>query len=210
MIFLHGYNGNPADHQYATDYFRKELTGSLLIVPEAPEICDRNPEKLQWFGMQKYDSENLRRKPETSVRQIFAIYQKAAAEIDSRAAEINAFISEIQRKYKISDTHTYLTGFSQGAMMAVYTGLSRTAPLGGVFALSGLVCARNTLAKKINSRPPLYLFHGKQDTKVLYKTFVSTQRWLKRRNIPSQAFIYPDLTHKIIPEEIRKIAEITG
>lgn len=210
MIFLHGYNGNPADHRYAIDFFRKELTDSLLIVPEAPEICERNPEKLQWFGVQKYDSENRRRQPETPVRQIFAVYQAAAAEIDSRAAEINTFISELQTKYGIADSRTYLAGFSQGAMLAIYAGLSRTAPLGGVFALSGIVCARNTLAKKINSRPPLHLFHGKDDMKVQYKTLAATKRWLKRRNIPVQTFIYPALAHKIIPEEIRKIAEITG
>jgi len=208
VIFLHGYNGNIADHKYATDFLRHKLRSSVLIIPEAPEICDKNPEKKQWFGMKKHDSENIRMLKKTSVPQIFAIYQKAAPKISERAKEINDFIDQLQRFYKIAEQQTYLIGFSQGAMLALYAGLSRRSSLAGVFSLSGLIAARNALDGKIKSQPPLYLFHGTDDLKVQYKTLASTRLWLKRRNITCKTFVYPGLAHKIIPEEIKEIAEI--
>ena len=46
---------------------------------------------------------------------------------------------EMQKKYKISVHKTFIIGFSQGAMLALYSALSNKNVLGGVFSLSGLI-----------------------------------------------------------------------
>jgi phospholipase/carboxylesterase len=211
VIFLHGYNGNIADHGYAIDWIKNKLRSAYLVIPEAPEICDRNTSKRQWFGMLKYDADGIRIKPQTSTADIFAIYNRAAVEIDNRSGDINAFIDIMQKKYAISDDNTYIIGFSQGAMLTIYTALSRKNPVAGAFALSGLVAGAKCLEQKILARPPLYLFHGENDLKVQYKTFADSLRWLKNHNINCHYRSYPNLTHKITEEEINEIvANING
>lgn len=180
----------------------------MLIAPEAPEICDKNPQKRQWFGMIKYDAENKRNLPTTSVPQIFKIYRRAEPEIDLRAQQINQFIDTMQQKYGIANSNTFLIGFSQGAMLALYTSLSREQTLGGAFILSGLAAGRSLLHHKIKSTPPVFLFHGKNDLKVQYKTLKSTGNWLKKHQITPQIFTYKNLAHSVIAEEIQTITQI--
>ena len=74
--------------------------------------------------------------------------------------------------------------------------------------LSGLVAGVDELSKNIKSKPSIYLFHGQKDAKVQYKTLSSTSLWLKEHGIDFQTFIYPELAHKVIEDEIIKISEI--
>ena len=166
------------------------------------------PRQHQWFGMLKYDPQSLRTQPQTSVTQIFKIYQKAAASIDLCAQNINVFIDKLQQKYNIDNSHTYLIGFSQGAMLTIYTSISRSHTIGGAFALSGLAAGRKLLATKITARPKLYLFHGLDDLKVQYKTVKSTVQWLKRHNMQPKVFTYAGLTHHVTALELEKICSI--
>ena len=208
VIFLHGYNGTVADHQYALDWFKKYLRNAIFIVPHAPETSDKNPQKLQWFGMLKHDPDNIRALPQTTPEEIFAIYNKTGADIDLCAQLINFFINEMQEKYEVDDAHTFLCGFSQGAMLTVYAALSRYATLGGAFVFSGLVAGADMLAAKINSRPQMYLFHGKDDLKVQFKTLPFSADWLVQQKVPVGVKIYPGLAHKMNEEEIRTASEI--
>ncbi len=208
VIFLHGYNGNPADHQYAIDWLKQYLQQSILVVPEAPEICDKNPDKRQWFGMLKYDAANRRSQPETTVAEIMDIYNAAAEEIVSRTQVLNDFISDMQQQFHIDNAHTYLIGFSQGAMLTVWTALTRPQKIAGGFVLSGLIAAEKTLSGKIESRPPLYLFHGVDDMKVQYKTLPFSEEWLKEHQITVQCRTFDDLAHRMNEDEIKMVADI--
>lgn len=208
VVFLHGYNGNPTDHQYAIDWLKQYLQKSLLVVPEAPEICDKNPDKKQWFGMLQYDPNNRRSQPETTVAEIMDIYNAAAVEVASRAQMLNEFVSDLQQQYHIDNTHTYLIGFSQGAMLTIWTALTRPQKIAGGFVLSGLIAAEKTLSGKIESRPPLYLFHGQDDMKVQYKTLDFSAQWLQQRQIPLKVQTYADLAHRINEDEIKMVADI--
>lgn len=208
VVFLHGYNGDLADHQYALDWLKKHLHNSLLIAPQAPEICDKNPNKKQWFGILKHDAEGRRTLAQTSVADIFFIYEQAAGKIEAQADAVNQFITAQQKKYNVDDTHTFLVGFSQGAMLAIYTALIRQQTVGAVFALSGLVAGKNRLATQIQSRPSFYLFHGVQDTKVQYKTLAESVAWLNEHHVSNQVESYPLLTHHINEDEIITIAHI--
>lgn len=208
IIFLHGYNGTIADHQYALDWLCKKIKDAVVIIPHAPEICDKNPLKSQWFGMLKYDPDGKRMKPETSVEEIFTVYNTAANEVFDCSLLINDFIDKMQEKLSIGDKQTYLCGFSQGAMLSIYTALCRPAPLASVFALSGLIAGADSLDKNIKSTPKIYLFHGENDLKVQYKTLPESIRWLQKHHILPVVHTYPDLTHKMCEAEMDEVAQI--
>lgn len=207
VVFLHGYNCTVAMHQYAIDWLKDNLRNSVLIVPYSTEISDKNPERLQWFGMLKHDADNRRAVPETSAEEIFAIYNRTAADISRCAAIINDFIDSLQQKYRINDKHTFLCGFSQGAMLALYTALVRKSELGGAFVLSGLTAGADLLATQIHSYPQIYMFHGSNDTKVQFKTLQKSIAWLKEHHIPVQQYVFDGLEHKMITEEMKIIAD---
>ena len=207
VIFLHGYNGTIATHQYAIDWLVNDLQDAVLIAPHAPEISDRNPERFQWFGMLKYDANNSRSQPETSIEEIFAIYNRTSNDMDRCAYEINAFINDMQQIYQINDKHTFLCGFSQGAMLTIYSALTRHTELGGAFALSGLVAGADLLALKIRSRPQLYMFHGKNDLRVQFKTLSKSKEWLTERNVPLEVYTFDGLEHKMTEEEMAIVAD---
>ena len=208
VIFLHGYNGTVDDHQYAVDWLRQHLHNTLLVVPHAPEISDKNPQKFQWFGLLQYDPDNRRSLPETSAEEIFAVYNRAGVDMQRCAEMINAFIDDLQHQYGIDDAHTFLCGFSQGAMLTIYTALTRRSKLGGAFAFSGLVAGADTLSYAINSRPPLHLFHGSDDMKVQFKTLPFTTRWLAAHQIPIAINTYDGLAHRMNEDEIKIAASI--
>lgn len=208
VIFLHGYNGTIATHQYALDWLKQYVQNAVIIAPQAPQISDKNPERRQWFGMLKYDVQNRRADPQTTTEDIFAIYNNANTEIDLCAAQINLFIDALQQKFGIDDTHTFLCGFSQGAMLTLYTALTRHTPLGGAFVLSGLVAGADSLQTKISARPPLYLFHGEDDLRVQYKTLPITLDWLKQNHVSAKVQTYAGLDHRMNEEEIKQIANV--
>ena len=208
VIFLHGYNGVITDYQCAIDLLRAKIKNAVIIIPQAPEISDKNPQKYQWFGMLQYDAENKRINPETPVETIFTIYNAASDDVRRCSALINGFIDEMQKKYNIDNEHTYLVGYSQGAMLAISTVLSRRETLAGGFALSGLVAGADWLSENIKSRPQIYLFHGENDLKVQYKTLSYSVQWLKEHGVKPVIRTYPDLKHKVCEEEIGEIAEI--
>jgi phospholipase/carboxylesterase len=125
-----------------------------------------------------------------------------------RSVEINLLISEIQQQYNIKSENTFLIGFSQGAMLALYAALSDKNISGGVFMLSGIVAAEKQLSQKISAFPHVYMFHGENDMKVQYKTLAFSDNWLTRHNIPHDIFTYPELAHKMCEAEIVKICDI--
>lgn len=208
LIFLHGYNGNLQDHSQILSWLQRYFPQDTIIAPQAPEICDKNPEKLQWFGMLKYDKDNIRTQPQTNVSEIYAIYNQAFAEINKRSEEINSFISEQQKLHNLTDSQTYIIGFSQGAMLAIFSALSRPTKISGVFALSGLVAAAAELDKNIRSRPPVFLYHGEKDQKVQFKTAEFSLTWLTEHKIKASLQTYPELSHHVTESEIKNIAEI--
>ena len=119
-------------------------------------------------------------------------------------------LQEFFEKYQIDDGHTYLAGFSQGAMLAIWTALIRMQELAGCFSFSGLAAADEHLDLQIVSRPTVYLLHGKKDQTVLFKCLDYTKKWLQQENIPVAVKIFNTLDHQILPEELDFVAGIIG
>ena len=208
VVFLHGYTSMADDVMPYAKILSNHLKDAVIIVPEADMVSEKNPEKKQWYALIDIDPYRLRRQPDTSTEDIVEIYNRAGPRISAVAKRINRFISALQREYHISNRQTYIMGFSQGAMIAIYAGLTRRYALGGVFPFSGIVCGKDLLEKELSAHPEVYLFHGTGDLVVQYKTLEFTKEWLQNHNVDWVAKEYDGIEHKLIEDEIVDAAKI--
>lgn len=207
VVFIHGYKSSMDDLSPDMGLLSSLLPECVIVTPQSDKH-HKNSKVLEWYDVSAYDVERKRRNPQTSVEEIVEIYNKAGEQLTIRAREMNEFIDEMQVLYRLNDECTYVAGFSQGAMMALFTALSRKGRVGGCFALSGIVAGKDCLAKELVSKPDVYMLHGKSDVTVQYKTLDFSIDWLKNHGVDVRVQEYENLTHKIINEEIVFMSQI--
>ncbi len=207
VFFIHGYNGSVADIDYAAQILLAKLDNVCLVLPEAADVCEKNREKRQWFSLRQFDPQDLRRDPQTSTSQVVDIYNHYGEDMLKVAKNLNKMLDNLQQEYQICNDKTYVMGFSQGAMLAIFTSLIRKNPVKACFALSGIVAGKDTLAKNILSYPKVFMFHGKDDLSVQYKSLDFSLNWLKEHNVFVTDFRYDGLGHRMIDEEMEVIAK---
>ncbi len=99
-----------------------------------------------------------------------------------------------------------LAGFSQGAAMALYTGLRQSESLAGIMALSGYVLLPDELtsisAKSLKT--PIFMAHGVHDPVVLFEWGETSYRKLQAQGCPVAWHTYP-MEHSLCAEEINDI-----
>ena len=207
VIFVHGYNGSPEAIDYAVQILREKLVDGVIVVPRAPFACEKNADNLQWLSFYKEDPQVRFRHPQASVAEIYDIFNRLGDDFASVALQMNAFIDAQQEVWGIDDAHTYLVGFSQGAMLSIYTALSRRGQLGGCVAIAGLVPGCDKLSDEIISRPRFLLLHGEDDATVQYKTLAQTAAWFKAHQLDFEVCTFGGLAHRMNEAEMQKAAE---
>lgn len=87
---------------------------------------------------------------------------------------INDIISKESASSSIPSSRIILGGFSQGGAMSLFTGLTTTTKLGGVFGLSSYLLLQPNIneftaeAKGANLKTPFLMGHGDSDPLVKY------------------------------------------
>ena len=83
--------------------------------------------------------------------------------MNASRAQIHALIEqEIANGLRSEDI--VLAGFSQGAVMALFSGLTYPKPLGGIIALSGYLAPATLVEASPNNKTiPIFMAHGTQD-----------------------------------------------
>ncbi len=128
--------------------------------------------------------------------------------IDQSASAIEHLImKEIERG--IATDKIVIAGFSQGATMALMTGLRYLKPLAGIIALSGYLPMAEEVfqqASAANRQIPIFLAHGTRDPIVPYALGESTHHALKQANYPVNWHSYA-MPHSVCEEEILAISQ---
>jgi phospholipase/carboxylesterase len=210
IIFVHGYNGSPEAIDYAVQAFRVKLNDAVVVVPRAPYVCEKNGDNLQWLSFYEQDPDVRFRNPEASVEEIFDIFNRLGDSFANVAIEMNSFIDEQQKLWNISDENTYIMGFSQGAMISIYTSLTRKTKLAGCIAVAGIIPGQERLEKEIVSKPKFLILHGKDDATVQYKTFSRTIGWFSKHGIPFEKAEFEGLAHRMNDEEMQVVADFVN
>jgi len=102
-----------------------------------------------------------------------------------------------------------LAGFSQGAVIALLTGLTYPKKLAGILALSGYLPQPDQTihhATSINQQTPIFLGHGTNDNIVPYQLSEKVFRILQETNYPVELHSYP-MAHSVCMNEISDIEE---
>lgn len=210
LVFLHGYNNTRAEMEIAYQYLLQKIPDLAVAAPEGSCVSQKEPQRKSWYKISGFDVHNRRLEKATPVEEIARIYNDAGPVLAETAVELNGFIDRCQYQYGFDNYHTYLAGFSQGAMVGIWTALSRLEPLAGCFSLSGLAAADEHLNESLISRPPVYLLHGRQDRQVLFKCLEYTKKWLQKENVPVRSKAFSSLGHEIVNEELDYIAHVVS
>ena len=127
--------------------------------------------------------------------------------IEQSVASINTLI-EHEEAQGISADNIILAGFSQGAVIALITGLLYPKPLAGIIALSGLLPHAETVVKQgsvSNRNIPIFIGHGSQDQIVPERLGRAAYEVLLQAAYPAEWHGY-HMAHSVCTEEIHDIS----
>jgi phospholipase/carboxylesterase len=177
VVLCHGVGSNGQDLIELAPLFSGVLPHALFVAPDAPEPYDIAPFGRQWFSIGTMDPATL----------------GAGARRASLA--LDAFIDAELTRLRITDYA--LIGFSQGAMMALFTGLRRKPGPRAILAYSGALLEPQSLAVEIKSRPSVLLAHGVADDIVPAFRSRDAQTALRGMGVPVEAVFEPGLGHGV-------------
>ncbi len=128
------------------------------------------------------------------------------AGIAASSALVHALIErEVERGVPVE--RQLLAGFSQGAAMALHTGLRYPQRLAGIMALSGYLLLTDRLAGEgsaANRDVPIFMAHGTQDPVVAYSYGQQSAQFLQQSGYPVDWRSYP-IPHSVSPAELTDI-----
>ena len=196
IIWLHGLGANGNDFVPIAKQLALPTTwGVRFLFPEAPlmPVTLNNGYIMRaWFD-------------------VYGFTEKSpidAAGIQRSIQVLQALLTnEIQKG--IDSNNIMLAGFSQGAVMALITGLSYDKPLGGIIALSGFLPTQQNVYQPhaMNLDTPIFLAHGKQDNIVPYHFGEQSYEKLLPTHPATTWHAYPHMAHTVCDEEINDIKQ---
>ncbi len=196
VILLHGYGSNGDDLIGLAPFFAQSLPNTVFYSPNAPERWEGGfSGSYQWFTLQGYDPEALRRSSATAP----GIYDTMLGGAEKAEGFLNSYIDNVMAHHALPANKVALIGFSQGTMMSLHVGLRRTEALAGIVGFSGAIVGASKLGTAIKSRPPILLVHGEADPVVPIEAFGEIKKVLTANNVPFDAMIVPGLQHGIDP-----------
>lgn len=196
LIWLHGLGADGNDFvPVAPELNLPSHSDIRFIFPHAPVIpitINHGYEMRAWYD-------------------IYALELNTKTDTDGIARSVASIEQLIEREVErgVKTNHIFLAGFSQGAAIALTTGIGYNKPLAGVIALSGyLPQAKETLSKAnpANQHMPVFIAHGTLDPIVplglgLTANTLLTQAGYK---VDWHSYLMP---HSVCNEEIKDISQ---
>ena len=191
IIFLHGLGDSP--NSYSSFFLNENVLPEnfpiKIILLQSPFLMTNGFPFPSWFTITKFpiDSEKC--------------YNFEEAKKNSKI-----IIDVIEEEVKLIDgkyENIFVGGFSQGACLSLYTGLTYEHLLGGIISLSGALFSQTKILES-NKGIKIFVGHGEKDDVIPYKT---NQESLKPIENFSGLFkySYPNLAHSINGKEIQDL-----
>ena len=179
VLLLHGYGADGNDLIDLAPHWAQAVPEALFLAPHAPLPCEAGPYGRQWFSLEDRSPARL------------------LAGVQSARPQLDAFIAAECAAAGLPESAVVLMGFSQGAMMALHTGLRRDPPPAAILAFSGRMIAEELLGAELAGRPDVLLVHGEADEVVPVAASRSAEAVLLANGVPVQALYVPRLGHGI-------------
>ena len=184
IVICHGLGATGQDLIDLAPQLGASLPDAAFAAPDAPEVYDGGPPGRQWWAIGDRDPART-----------------ANGAAYARAALDNFIDAELVQLGLPPDAYA-LVGFSQGAMMVLFTGLRRAAAPRTIVAYSGALVAPGRLAERANSAPVL-LVHGLADDVVPAFRSDDAAAALKLAGVPVELVFIPRVGHTIDPAGVQ-------
>ena len=181
VIFLHGYGANGEDLLNIGEECGDALPDAVFLAPNAPDACEGNPMGYQWFSIREVDGKAFER-------------DKL---VETVTPVLNAYIDEQLQKWDVPESQLAVVGFSQGAMMAMYTMPRRKKPCAAVIGYSGILLDAAGLSAPGIVKMPVLAIHGDADTIVPPKYLEGVQSAFSAAGFDVETVMRPGLAHGI-------------
>lgn len=190
VVFLHGYGANGDDLISLGREWQGLLPDAAFVSPNAPEGVPGYPAGRQWFGLTFRDPDE-RWRGVTKARPV-----------------LDEFLDAELARHSLPPSALALVGFSQGTMMALHTGLRRSA-LAAIVGYSGvLVTPTNQetaakMAEEIQVKPPVLLVHGDQDEVIPAQALFASAQGLGGMGVAVEWHLSQGIGHGIDGDGLR-------
>lgn len=179
VVLCHGVGADGQDLIELAPAWADAAPEAAFVAPNAPFPYAGAPYGRQWFGIADRTPAIL----EAGVRTASPMLAEfVTAELARLSLPMDAFV---------------LMGFSQGAMISLFTGLRAPPPPRAILAFSGALLAPGSLAAELTHRPPVLLVHGEDDDVVPVSRSRDAARTLAASGVPVEALYCPRLGHGI-------------
>ena len=182
IILLHGYGGDGKDISMLSMNWKRFLTNTVFLCPDAHERCPVNPNGFQWFDLTKEDHQ-------------YILEQSIKAE-----KQLHQFIDEVKKEYNLKNSEICLCGFSQGCMMSINLGLTSNENLNCIVGFSGKIINKDDLSRRKISNTKMLLIHGDIDEVVPSVNLLEAKDFLIRNNIEVETNMIKNCGHHISVE----------
>lgn len=189
VVLLHGYGSDGADLIGLVPYFRDLLPDAAFLAPNAPYPCAINPSGCEWFALD-LDRDFSRLGGVETVRPV-----------------LGRFLTQLWAQTGLGAAETILLGFSQGAMIALDTGVRLEQQLGAIIGFSGGVVGPDRLADEVKSRPPVCLLHGDSDDVVPPMLSIGGAKALEALGFDVTLHVSHGTGHTIAPDSLKVARE---
>ena len=179
VVLCHGYGGDGKDISSLAIHWQRFLPETIFICPNAPEVCDVNPQGFQWFDL-------------TTEKDEIILEKSLAAE-----KKLTLFLDQVLDNFKLEPSNLALVGFSQGCMISIQTGLKNKKQISCILGYSGKIINKENLSSNINSKPKIFLMHGENDSIVLPTHLLDAKEYLKKHGIQVKSKIFKNCEHTI-------------
>lgn len=202
IIFLHGYIDNCEGLNRRIISFLSNMEDVAIHIPEAPIKCEVYPGKRQWYSMHRFDPDD-KRKTVPTLQECTEIYARMGRGFDESYQYLSEYIENCLNEYQLEAKDLFLCGFSQGAMLAIYTALRYPEKIGGCISFSGLLTTPDYFYKHKNQTPPVLLIHGDADNLVRYGVMEYSRQHLVNLGCAVESYTVKDAKHRITENGLR-------
>lgn len=203
IVFLHGYIDNADYLEKSIASFIDSFPDTAVHLPQAPLSCEILDDKRQWYSMHRFDPDDARKTVPT-MQECVDIYNSMSLGLYEAFSCLDSYLDSLLDEYGLSDENLYLCGFSQGAMLALYTSLMRQNKIGGCISFSGILAAHEFLKKHYNNTPDTLLIHGNNDNLVRFDALDFTKKNLKSLGCKTESVVIDGGQHRISEEGLSK------
>ena len=196
IIFLHGYIDSCDALNKKLSVLMDEMDNYAIHIPEAPLTCEVYDKKRQWYSMHRFDA-NDERKTVSTMDECIKIYNRMTLGLDETCNYLMPYIEGLLQEYDLEFKDLYILGFSQGAMVGLYTSLMCPSRIGGCVSFSGILAASKYVVDNYKNPTNVLLLHGDADNLVRFGALPFTKEKLEDIGCKVETFVIDGGNHAV-------------